>query len=89
MGSFFLLDLDLAFFEEDLDSDLDLPTYGGLGLEDSGLGLGCCWTCYKSASAPTLHKSKLHVICPNLLPNFALTDLHWVTSPFVNRQHDT
>ena len=21
----------------------------GLGLEDSGLGLDCCWTCYKSA----------------------------------------
>ena len=48
------LGLGLGFFEEDLDSDLNLPTYRGLGLglEESGvglaLGLDCCWTCYKS-----------------------------------------
>jgi len=24
----------------------------GLGLEDSGLGLDCCWTCYKSDPIP-------------------------------------
>ena len=45
--------LHVRFVLLDLDSDLDLLTYGGLGLglEDSGLGLGlyCCWTCYKSA----------------------------------------
>jgi len=58
------LGLGLGFLEEDLHSDLDLPTEDGLGLglglEDSGLGLalklGCCWTCYKSGS---LHSIRL------------------------------
>jgi len=45
--------LGLGLFLADLVLDLELIISAGLGLEhgleDSGLGLGCSWTCYKSA----------------------------------------
>jgi len=79
--------LGLGLFLADLVLDLELIISAGLGLEhgleDSGLGLGCSWTCYKSARNAVAQWFTSWLRCTGLPADqgalvYQLIEVHWL-----------